>query len=93
MNPCRLYIHLAFTYSVGPSSIVQSELGPAPPFPPIRVLEVQWSWAFSLTCEVAFNRVRLPNFGFEHDQDNDEAAAIAQGIFLPKKKRKVKIIT
>ena len=31
-NPCRLYIHLAFTYSVGPSSIAWSELGPAPPF-------------------------------------------------------------
>ena len=30
-NPCRLYIHLTFTYSVGPSSIVWSELGPAPP--------------------------------------------------------------
>ena len=25
-NPCRLYIHLAFTYFVGPSSIVQSNL-------------------------------------------------------------------
>jgi hypothetical protein len=31
-NPCRLYIHLAFTCSIGPSSIVWSELGPAPPF-------------------------------------------------------------
>ena len=26
-NPCRLYIHLAFTYSVGPPSVVWSELG------------------------------------------------------------------
>ena len=41
------------TYSVGPSSVVWSELGPAPPFPPIRVLEVVWSWALSLVCEVA----------------------------------------
>jgi hypothetical protein len=36
----EFYIHLAFTYSVGPSSVVGSELGPAPPFPPMRVLEV-----------------------------------------------------
>jgi hypothetical protein len=52
-NPCRLYIHLAFTYSVGPSSIVGSELGLAPSFPPLRVLEVYWSRALSLMCEVA----------------------------------------
>ena len=33
-SPCRLFIHLAFTYSVGPSSVMwSSELGPAPPFP------------------------------------------------------------
>ena len=32
MNPCRLYTHLAFTHSVGPSSIVWNELRPAPPF-------------------------------------------------------------
>ena len=51
--PCRFYIYLVFTYSVGPSSVVWSELGPAPPFPPMRVLEVQWSRALSLVCEVA----------------------------------------
>ena len=51
--PCGLYIHVTFTYSVGPSSIVRSELGPAPPFPPMRVLKVEWSWALSLVCEVA----------------------------------------
>ena len=39
-NLCRLYIHLASTYSIGPSSILWSELGPAPPSPPMRVLEV-----------------------------------------------------
>ena len=39
-NPCRLYIHLAFTYSIGPSSVVWSGLGPLLPFPPMRVLEV-----------------------------------------------------
>ena len=51
-SPCRLYIHLTFTYSIGLSSVVWSKLGLAPPFPPMRVLEVQWSWAFSLVCEV-----------------------------------------
>ena len=47
-NPCRLHIRLAFTYSVGPSS----ELGPAPPFPPMRELKVEWWRALSLVCEV-----------------------------------------
>ena len=56
MNPCRLYIHLALTYSVGPSSVVLIKLGAAPPFPPMRVLEVEWSWALSLVCEVALVR-------------------------------------
>ena len=52
-NPYRLYIPLAF---VGPSSVVVwSELGPAPPFPPMGVLEVYWSWALSLVCEVALS--------------------------------------
>ena len=32
-NLCRLYIHLAFTYSVGLSNEVWSEIGPAQPFP------------------------------------------------------------
>ena len=58
-NPCRLYIHLTFTYSIGPSSVVWSELGLAPPFPPMRVLEVKWSWAPSLMCEVALNVHRM----------------------------------
>ena len=54
---CRLDIHLAATYSLGPSSIVwSSKLGPpAPPCPPMRVLEVQWSRALSLVCEVAIS--------------------------------------
>ena len=38
-NPCRLYILLAFTCSVGPSSTMWSnELGSAPLFAPLRVL-------------------------------------------------------
>ena len=50
------YIRLTFTYSVGPSSVLwSSELGPAPPVPPMRVLEVSWSWAPSLVCEVALS--------------------------------------
>ena len=41
-NPRRLYIHCAFTYCVGPSSVVwSSELGPASPSTkPMRVLQV-----------------------------------------------------
>ena len=38
-NPRRLYIHITSTYSVGPSSIVWTKLGPAPPFPPTGVLD------------------------------------------------------
>ena len=40
IHPCRLYIHLAFTYFGGLSRVVVSELGRAPPFPPMRVLEM-----------------------------------------------------
>ena len=54
-NACRLYIHLTFTYSVGPSSIVWSERGLALPLPPMRVLEVWRSRALSLVCEVVLN--------------------------------------
>ena len=35
------------------SLILVGELGPAPPFLPIRVLEVLWSHALSLECEVS----------------------------------------
>ena len=42
-NPCRLYIQLAFTYSIGPSSIVWNELGPIPCFPPMRSVMVTGS--------------------------------------------------
>ena len=55
-NPCRLYIHLAFTYPIGPSSVVWSELGLAPPFPLMRVLARQWAWAMSLVREVVLKR-------------------------------------
>jgi hypothetical protein len=39
-NPCRLYIHLPFTYSVGPSKRSMKRTWLAPPVPPMRVLEV-----------------------------------------------------
>ena len=42
-HPHKLSIHLASTYSVGLSNVVWSELGLAPPSPPMRVLELQWS--------------------------------------------------
>jgi hypothetical protein len=52
----HFYIYLAtFTHSVGPSKrSVKRELGSVPPSPPMRVLEVEWSGALSLVCEVAF---------------------------------------
>jgi hypothetical protein len=52
-NPHRIDIYLASTYSVGPSSVVQNKLAQAPPFPPMRMLEVKWTWALSLVREVA----------------------------------------
>ena len=61
-NPCRLYIHLPFTYSVGPSSVMWSELGPALPFPPMRVLKVYESRALSLVCEVALSTTLYMTF-------------------------------
>ena len=68
-NPCRIYIHLAFTYSVGPSSVVWSEFGPAPLF---STNESAWSVmgrALSLMCEVGLKRVTLLCFiiGFKYN--------------------------
>ena len=65
-NPCRRYIHLArihiLCWSLMHNSRDQlggptwSELGPpAPPFPPMRVLEVKCITGFSLVCEVALS--------------------------------------
>ena len=39
--------------SLGLHLRVWSELGGSPPFWPMRALRLQWSWAFSLVCEVA----------------------------------------
>ena len=47
------------TYSVGPSSAVGIELGPAPPFSPMRALEVKWWRALSLVFEVALSKSRI----------------------------------
>ena len=48
-NQCRFDIHLTCTYFVGPLSLVWSNLGPAPPFPPMRVLEV-YGHGLSVSC-------------------------------------------
>ena len=50
---CRLFIHEVFFRPLGLHVRVWSELGRSPPFRPIRALRLQWSWAFSLVCEVA----------------------------------------
>jgi hypothetical protein len=69
--PIRFHvgIHVDFTSTfrshtpfVGPSSVVWSnEFGPAPPFPPMRVLEVLWSRAHSLVCEMALRSTPNPH--------------------------------
>ena len=46
-------IQNAFTYSFGPSSVVRSDLGPAPLFPPMRVLQIQRSQVLGLVYEGA----------------------------------------
>ena len=60
-DPCGLFTHILHhlhTHSVGPSSVTvrRSKLGPAPPFPPMRVLGVRWSRALSL---MALNHLLL----------------------------------
>jgi hypothetical protein len=54
-NPCRLYIHLAFAYTRWSLKRRVKRTWTVPPFPPMRVLEVSWSRALSLVCEVALN--------------------------------------
>ena len=56
-TPCRLFIHEFFFGPLGLHLRVRSELGRSPPFRPMRALRSQWSWAFSLVCEVALNNV------------------------------------
>ena len=38
-NPCRPLHPSCVTYSVDPSNVLWSKLGPTPPFPPMRVFE------------------------------------------------------
>jgi hypothetical protein len=59
-NPCRLYIHLASTYSVGPWSAVWSELRPTPPFPPVR-----FSWSAMVTGPDRVSCVKWPQVKHE----------------------------
>ena len=51
-TPCRLFIHEVFFGPLGLHLRVWSELGQSPPFRPMRALTLQWSWAFSLVCEL-----------------------------------------
>ena len=51
----EIHVHLVFTFSVGPSSVVWSKLGPALAFPPMRVRGVEWSRALILVGEVALS--------------------------------------
>ena len=70
-NPRRLFIHHAFTYYVGISSVLGTECGPALPFPPKRVLEVQWLQALSLVHEVTLIYKRTKNLNLHlHTQNN-----------------------
>ena len=50
ITPCRTYIHIAFPYLVGPSSVVWSELGPSPPF------HHESAGSAVVMCEVAIGR-------------------------------------
>ena len=58
------------THSLGPSSAVWNELGRAPLFPPMRVLEVWWSRALSLVCDVALSLRVLTYQGFCQRRSN-----------------------
>jgi hypothetical protein len=51
-NSSILHINLAFAHSICSSSIVWRELRLAPPLPPMRVLEAQWSrtWVLCVCC-------------------------------------------
>ena len=52
-TPCGLFIHKLSFGPLGLHLLVWSELGRSLPFRPMRVLTLQWSWAFSIVCEVA----------------------------------------
>ena len=51
-TPCILFIHEVFFGPLGFHLHVWSELGRSPPFQPMRALRLQWSWAFSLVCDM-----------------------------------------
>ena len=38
-----------------PGAECEANLGPALPFPPMRVRKVHWSWALNLVCGVAMS--------------------------------------
>ena len=53
-----------------PSSVVGSELKTGSAFPPMRVLEVKWSRARSLVCEVALNTTKEEMDGLLYSNGN-----------------------
>jgi hypothetical protein len=51
-NPCRFFIRDSFCRLLDIHLLVWSELGRLWPFWPMKDLRMQWSWAFSLVCQV-----------------------------------------
>jgi hypothetical protein len=93
-NPCRLYIHLAFTYSVGPSSVVRSELGLAPPFHQWECLKfnghglsvscVKWPWVSPILFVSLNTDCRLHVQCHQHLHIN-----LVTLVVIPRKERKI----
>ena len=54
-TPCRLFLHEVFFQYLDLHLRVWSKLGRSPSFRPMKALWWQWSWAFSLMCEVALS--------------------------------------
>jgi hypothetical protein len=54
-TPCGLFIHKLSFGPLGLHLLVWIELGQSPQFLLMRALTLQWSWAFSLVCEVALS--------------------------------------
>ena len=63
-NSCRLYIHLAFHILRWSLKRSVKRTWTALSFPPMRVLEVYWSRALSLVCEVVL--IQLPTLPLEY---------------------------
>ena len=57
--PCRLFIHEVFFGPLGLHLCVWIEIERTAPYWPMRALRLEWSWGFSLVCEVALNKTLL----------------------------------